>query len=132
KLIIWIKNWHLGPEWRETRFSQAELSNLVKISIKHYLHYQSIRLYLENNQSPKPELSLEVCPIEQWLIENQQTIKESKRFKKVCDLHHKEHEVGNTIIQLIRTGQKEQVDKQLAKLDGLRDKFLKELMNLIF
>lgn len=47
-------------------------------------------------------------------------------------LHHKEHEVGNTIIQLIRTGQKEQVDKQLAKLDGLRDKFLKELMNLIF
>ncbi|HAU0947130.1 TPA: EAL domain-containing protein, partial [Legionella pneumophila] len=126
KLIIWIKNWHLGPEWRETRFSQAELSNLVKISIKHYLHYQSIRLYLENNQSPKPELSLEVCPIEQWLIENQQTIKESKRFKKVCDLHHKEHEVGNTIIQLIRTGQKEQVDKQLAKLDGLRDKFLKE------
>lgn len=50
----------------------------------------------------------------------------------MCDLHHKEHKLGNIIIQLIQTGQKEQAAKQLAKLDGLRDKFLKELMNLIF
>lgn len=116
----------------ESPFSQTVLNKLVEISIKHYLTFQSIRLYLENNQSPKPELSLEVCPIEQWLFENQQTIKEKKRFKKVCDLHHKEHKLGNIIIQLIQTGQKEQAAKQLAKLDGLRDKFLKELMNLIF
>lgn len=132
KLIPWIKNWKLGPEWRESPFSQTVLNKLVEISIKHYLTFQSIRLYLENNQSPKPELSLEVCPIEQWLFENQQTIKEKKRFKKVCDLHHKEHKLGNIIIQLIQTGQKEQAAKQLAKLDSLRDKFLKELMNLIF
>nr|WP_282097046.1 EAL domain-containing protein [Legionella pneumophila] len=132
KLIPWIKNWKLGPEWGESPFSQTVLNKLVEISIKHYLTFQSIRLYLENNQSPKPELSLEVCPIEQWLFENQQTIKEKKRFKKVCDLHHKEHKLGNIIIQLIQTGQKEQAAKQLAKLDGLRDKFLKELMNLIF
>ncbi|HEN5724125.1 TPA: EAL domain-containing protein, partial [Legionella pneumophila] len=126
KLIPWIKNWKLGPEWGESPFSQTVLNKLVEISIKHYLTFQSIRLYLENNQSPKPELSLEVCPIEQWLFENQQTIKEKKRFKKVCDLHHKEHKLGNIIIQLIQTGQKEQAAKQLAKLDGLRDKFLKE------
>lgn len=132
KLIPWIKNWKLGPEWGESPFSQTVLNKLVEISIKHYLTFQSIRLYLENNQSPKPELSLEVCLIEQWLFENQQTIKEKKRFKKVCDLHHKEHKLGNIIIQLIQTGQKEQAAKQLAKLDGLRDKFLKELMNLIF
>ncbi|HAT1922123.1 TPA: EAL domain-containing protein [Legionella pneumophila] len=132
KLIPWIKNWKLGPEWGESLFSQTVLNKLVEISIKHYLIFQSIRLYLENNQSPKPELSLEVCPIEQWLFENQQTIKEKKRFKKVCDLHHKEHKLGNIIIQLIQTGQKKQAAKQLAKLDGLRDNFLKELMNLIF
>lgn len=132
KLIPWIKNWKIAPEWGENRFSHAALNKLVKISIKHYLTFQSIRLYLENNQTPKPELSFQVCPIERWLLENQQTIKENKQFKKVCDLHHKEHKLGNIIIQLIQTGQKEQAAKQLANLDGLRDNFLKELMNFIF
>lgn len=131
KLITWIKNWHLGPEWRKTRFSQAELSNLVKISIKHYLHYQSIRLYLDNHQFPKPQLCLQACPVEQWFLENQQTIKEDRQFKKVCDLHHKEHKLGNIIIQLIQTGQKEQAAKQLVTLDSLRINFLKELMYFI-
>ncbi|HAT1849517.1 TPA: EAL domain-containing protein [Legionella pneumophila] len=131
KLIPWIKNWKLAPEWGENRFSHAALNKLVKISIKHFLNFQSIRLYLENDQSPKPQLSLQACPIEQWLLENQQTIKEDKRFKKVCDLHHKEHKLGNIIIQLIQTGQREQAAKQLANLDGLRINFLKELMHFI-
>lgn len=132
KLIAWIKNWKLAQEWGENQFSHAALNQLVNISIKHYLTFQSIRLYLENDQSPKPELSLQACPIEQWLLENQPTIKENKQFKKVCDLHHKEHEVGNIIIQLIQRGQKEQAAKQLESFDGLRDNFLKELMNFIF
>ncbi|HGI8202053.1 TPA: CZB domain-containing protein, partial [Legionella pneumophila] len=102
-----------------------------KISIKHYLNFQLIRLYLENDQSLKPELSLQACPIEQWFLENQQTIKEDRRFKKVCDLHHKEHQLGNIIIQLIQTGQKEQAAKQLVSLDSLRINFLKELMHFI-
>ncbi|HDS3849414.1 EAL domain-containing protein [Legionella pneumophila] len=131
KLIPWIKNWKLAPEWGENRFSHAALNKLVKISIKHYLNFQSIRLYLENDQSSKPQLSLLACPVEQWFLENQQTIKEDRRFKKVCDLHHKEHKLGNIIIQLIQTGQKEQAAKQLVTLDSLRINFLKELMHFI-
>lgn len=131
KLIPWIKNWKLAPEWGENRFSHAALNKLVKISIKHYLNFQSIRLYLENDQSSKPQLSLQACPVEHWFLENQQTIKEDRRFKKVCDLHHKEHKLGNIIIQLIQTGQKEQAAKQLVNLDNLRINFLKELMHFI-
>ncbi|HDO8171109.1 TPA: EAL domain-containing protein, partial [Legionella pneumophila] len=132
KLITWIKNWHLGPEWRETRFSQAELSNLVKISIKHYLHYQSIRLYLDNHQFPKPQLCLQACPIEHWLLENQQIIHKGKQFKTIYELHHKQHQLGDKIIQLIEAGQKEEADKLLINLDELRDNFLKVFINFIF
>ncbi|HCJ1102857.1 TPA: EAL domain-containing protein [Legionella pneumophila] len=132
KLIPWIKNWKLAPEWGENRFSHAALNKLAKISIKHYLTFQSIRLYLENNQTQKPELSLQVCPIERWLLENQQTIKEGKTIKKVCELHHKEHELGSTIIQLVQAGQKEQAAKLLTNLDKLRDNFFKEIINFIF
>lgn len=132
KLIPWIKNWRLGPEWSEYQFSQTALNELVEIGIKHYLTFQSIRLYLENHQFPKPELSLQLCPIEHWLLENQQTIKEGKTIKKVYDLHHKEHELGSTIIQLVEAGQKEQAAKLLTNLDKLRDNFLKEIINFIF
>nr|WP_241480464.1 bifunctional diguanylate cyclase/phosphodiesterase [Legionella norrlandica] len=132
ELIPWLKTWRLGSEWGENRFSRKILKELVGAAIKHYLILQSIGFYIQNYQYPKPKLASQACPIERWLLKNQQQFQDNKKLKIIYDMHQKQHELGSEIIQLIDLGQKEQAYKQLACLDDLRSMLLKELVNAIF
>jgi len=132
KLLSWIKNWSLGEEWKQSRFSEDELDEIVKLGTEHALAFRNIGHYIYDSKTAVKYTSSRDCPITKWLDSKKNKFQNEEIIKCIKELHEKEHHLGNEIINLVNTNQKAKALTKFQASENLRKKLLKTILVGLF
>ncbi len=128
EMAAWARVWRPSPHWQRARTLPPADWPILHAAVEHRAWILSIAEYVAGFRKLPPLMQPSECRFGSWLqSERPQAHSDRIALSNVDALHQKIHSTATNVLELSRTGQKEQAAHGLTNLQALRDQMLEAL-----
>ncbi len=128
EMAAWARAWRPYPEWQRARTLPPADWPILHAAVEHRAWILSIAEYVDGLRNVAPAMQPSECRFGSWL-QSERPAAHSDRLvlTDVDAVHRRIHSAAADVLELSRSGQKEEAVYSLANLQALRDQMLEAL-----
>lgn len=128
----WLATWRPDPAWlKQAPVSRDDLPILFA-SVEHRVWIRQVVEFVQGEGDAPPPMHHEQCRLGQWMkVETRMGMKNRLAIEAMKPLHIEIHSLAGELIRLKHAGQAEAALARVPELDGLRDRMLSQLMDML-